>query len=98
MSHYDDLLYRQAVQYIDAHMGEDISVQELAGQLCVSPSTLFRMFHRKTGMGSHRYIKRRKMEKAVSLLKSGLSVGETAQTLGYNRTDKVSASSLSVRC
>ena len=84
MSYYEEQLYHQAVQYIDAHIGDDLGVQQLAKQLCVSSSTLFRMFRRKTGLGPHRYIKRRKMEKALSLLKEGLGVGETAERLGYH--------------
>ena len=84
MSYCDETLYGQAVQYIDQHIGEDICVQQMARQLCVSASTLYRVFQRCAGMGAHRFIRRRKMEKALALLKEGCSVTRTAELLGYS--------------
>ena len=84
MSYCDETLYSQAVQYVEQHIGEDICVQQMARQLCVSASTLYRVFRRCAGMGAHRFIRRQKMEMAMSLLKSGRSVRETAEFLGYS--------------
>jgi len=83
VGYYREQLYQQAVQYIDTHIGEDIGVQQMAKRLCVSSSTLFRMFRQCAGVGTHHFIRRRKMEHAMSLLKNGCGVAQTAELLGF---------------
>lgn len=79
----DEEIFREATEMIEANLYTTITTQMLAQRLNVSTSTLFRSFQKYTSMGTHRYIRRRKMEKATELLQQGCSVAQTAERLGF---------------
>ena len=73
----------QIKEYIDAHSHARITLDHLAELVGKSPSFLTHHFRQELGMSLSEYIKKRKMEKAVALLESGMQVGHVAQRLGY---------------
>jgi AraC family transcriptional regulator len=60
---------QQAVEYIQAHLGEDLSLAEIANQLGMSQYYFCRLFKRSTGMSPHQYLIRQRVEQAKYLLK-----------------------------
>ena len=80
----DDLV-RRALEYVRSHIYTDISQEDTANHLYVSPSYLSRIFRKQTGESYVQHVTRLKMEKAIELLKDpqyrAYQVGEM---LGYN--------------
>ena len=80
----DDLV-RRALEYVRSHIYTDISQEDTANHLYVSPSYLSRIFRKQTGESYVQHVTRLKMEKAIELLKApqyrAYQVGEM---LGYN--------------
>jgi AraC-like DNA-binding protein len=59
---------RRVVDYIEAHLDDALSVTEMASIACLSPFHFSRCFKRSTGMGLHRYVVARRIERAQRLL------------------------------
>jgi AraC-like DNA-binding protein len=73
-----------AVSYIDAHLAEELSVRELAGQCYVSADHLTRLFKKKFGMTVSEYIQDKRFRLAGDLLANGnLSVSAVSNTVGF---------------
>jgi len=71
--------------YIDANIGADLSLSELAKKCFYNPSYLSRTFKEHYGMTLTEYINRKKLELAEDLSKDGLlSLGEIAQRAGFS--------------
>ena len=81
----EDQRIRQAKDYIAAHYMEEIPLQVLAGQACMSSEAFSRFFHRKTGRTPNRYIIDYRLGIAVRLLlTTKLSVSEIGFSCGFN--------------
>jgi AraC family transcriptional regulator len=75
---------RRIVDYIESHLGEVLTLDTLAGIACLSPHHLSRSFRRATGVGLHRYVVQRRIERAKHLvLESELSMAEIAWMVGF---------------
>ena len=74
----------QAKQFIERNFDKKISLEDVAGQLCLSPKYLSRIFKENTGKGFNEYRISVKIQKACELLKdSDHTVTEIASRLGY---------------
>lgn len=60
----------QIIQYLHAHIGEKINMSEIAEKLFMSPSSLSRFFHKKTGVYFNQYLKNIRLQKAAEALKN----------------------------
>jgi AraC family transcriptional regulator len=60
----------RVTEYIEAHLGEDLSLLALAAQAGVSRVHFVRQFRRLTGLAPHQYVLRRRAERAAALLQS----------------------------
>ncbi len=69
---------------IDENLENDISLDFLSDQFSMRPDALSRLFKQMMGKGYTEYIKEKKMERALELLKEDQSVKDIAQRLGYN--------------
>lgn len=67
---------RQVTQYISDHIGENITLAEVAAQAEMNQYHFARTFKRATGVAPHQYIVQRRVELARQLL------GETELPLG----------------
>ena len=66
------------------HPEREFSRREMAEKLCVSASTLQRLFRARTGFSPHDYLMRLRLKKAATLLlESELTVGEVANETGF---------------
>lgn len=59
----------QAIDYIQAHLGEDLSLSDLANELEMSQYYFCRLFKRSTGISPHQYLIQQRVERAKHLLK-----------------------------
>ena len=70
---------RRVLEYVDAHLEQEITLHALARESGTSPFHFARMFKRRTGLAPHQFIVRRRMERARSLLSDGdLSILEVS--------------------
>ena len=80
----------QALRYIDNNVEDVENIQQVANQLKYNPTYLSRIFSEQIGVTLSDYIKVKKVERAKEILKSGVSVDEVAQRLGYSTTQSFS--------
>lgn len=72
-------------KYINRNIGSMCTVNEVADSLYMSPKYIGAVFKKRTGEGILQYQKRKKMEKALAMLKGEqYLVKEVAQYLGYD--------------
>lgn len=75
----------QALQYIDEHYTESISLQQVADWVCVSRNYFSEMFKRVTGQNFIDYLIALRLKRAKELLRnSSLRVYEVAEQSGFN--------------
>lgn len=74
-----------AIEYAEAHMGEALSVAELAGVACLSTGHFARAFKATMGEAVWAYVQRRRGERAMEMLKStSLAIADIAFSLGFS--------------
>ncbi len=70
---YDDGLPKdtlnQAIDYIHAHLGENLSLADMAATLHISQYHFCRLFKQSTGMSPHRYLMQQRLDRAKQLLR-----------------------------
>jgi AraC family transcriptional regulator len=70
--------------YMQAHLSEDLAVEELAALVNVSKFHFIRIFARTTGLTPHRYLRRMRLQAGADLLRtSSYSVAQIAFRCGY---------------
>ncbi len=78
----------QAIDYIQAHFSEKISLEEIAGAANISPTYLSGIFHKCMGRSIWDYVTEMRVNRALYLLKASpkLSVLDIALQCGFNNT------------
>ena len=61
-------IMRRVQDYIDAHIGENISLQHLADLACMSPGHFLRSFRVASGMTPYQYVLEQRLQNARSML------------------------------
>ena len=80
---FDESL-EKVVEYIEANLSSDLSIATISRRTNVSKSVLYRGFHSAFGMTVGEYIKTRRIEYSIALMRSGsISVEELAQRSGF---------------
>ncbi|WP_299568447.1 AraC family transcriptional regulator [uncultured Pedobacter sp.] len=70
--------------YINEHLQEPLSINELAKKFNLSPSTMRKQFYRQYQISLYKFIQKKRMERAVELLKSGkYSIAEVGSEIGF---------------
>jgi len=78
---------RKAIDYIDEHLAESVSLATLAQLACLSPSYFCRAFRQSFGIPPQRYKSTQRIERAkVLLAQPGSSVTDVGLTLGFSDT------------
>lgn len=70
--------------FVDAHMGEAISLDDIAGALFISKYHMSHVFKRETGLSVGEAVLRRKVEHAEALLASGTPAHRVCELVGFN--------------
>ncbi|OHV85120.1 hypothetical protein LCM4573_04375 [Rhizobium sp. LCM 4573] len=87
-----DLRLHRALQYIEDHLAEDISLADLAAAAAMSPFHFSRCFKAQTGLAPYAFVVTRRMEKAKELLRATrLPIAEIAWRVGYMNSAKFAA-------
>lgn len=75
---------RQVQDYIWAHLGQPITLTELAGVACLSAYHFCRVFRHSTSLSPNQYVIQQRLARARQLLRGGqLSVAQVATEVGY---------------
>ena len=75
---------RRVLDFIEARLTDDISLDDLAREACLSPYHFSRLFHEATGRPPHRYLSERRVQEAQRMLRSkGSSITEIALDTGF---------------
>lgn len=75
---------RKAIDYIDMHLAEDLSLCNIAAELKISPYHFAKMFKNTTGIPPHRFVTRKRVERAKQLLSERyLKIVDVALAVGF---------------
>jgi two-component system response regulator YesN len=74
----------RAKEMVDRLYHQELSLEELARAVAVSPFYLSRLFREELGVCFSEYLTRLRLEKGLTLLAGGLSVKECSFAVGYN--------------
>jgi AraC family transcriptional regulator len=75
---------RRVLAYIEEHLNESISLEDLAQVAEISPNYLIALFRQSMGMTPHKYVIQMRVERARALLKQKqLTLLEIAQHCGF---------------
>lgn len=75
---------RTVIEYIHAHISDDIAIEQLAGLVNLSVAHFSRMFKRSAGMPPHQYVLRCRITRAKQLLVSrSINLAEVAAMAGF---------------
>lgn len=81
----NDKIFDAAKTYIEKHLNEDISIEQLCKELQIGRTKLYDIFRNELKMGISKYILRQRMHKAKKLLKTtDLSISEIAYNVGFS--------------
>lgn len=80
----DEVVIQKAKQYIVEHCQDDISLDEVAESVFLTPVYFSRFFKEKTGENFSKFLTRMRMEKAIDLFRHGKhKIYEVAKLVGY---------------
>lgn len=71
------------LQYIAAHCGENVTIEQLAGRTAMHPKHFARRFREKMGMPPGQYIASVRLERAISLLGEGMPLADISEKIGF---------------
>ena len=75
---------KRVLEYVDAHLGENITLADLAQNSNLSLYYFATLFKKSTGLSPHRYILHRRVSRAQQLLQNtDLSVLDVSLDLGF---------------
>ncbi|WP_270716522.1 AraC family transcriptional regulator [Mycolicibacterium sp. BiH015] len=73
-----------ALDYIAAHLGDPLTVEKLAAQVCLSPSAFTRAFRDATGRSPYQFVKEARLDRARHMLDDGrIGIAHVAHSVGY---------------
>lgn len=78
-----DRKIEEILQYIAAHLGEELSVERLAKRFYLSRYYLMHRFKEVTGYTLHQYIRQKRLLYAAELIRSGVPVMKAAEQAGF---------------
>jgi AraC family transcriptional regulator len=75
---------RRVWDYVEAHLGDHLTLNDLAGVACLSPYHFRRSFKQAVGVGPPRYVIQRRLERAKTLMRrTSEPLAEIAQEVGF---------------
>ncbi|XGV97691.1 MAG: helix-turn-helix domain-containing protein [Leptolyngbya sp. BL-A-14] len=78
-------ILRRVMDYIQAHLAEDLSLESMATVAAMSAYHFSRLFKQATGLAPHQYLITCRIERAKSLLKQGdLTIAQIARIVGFS--------------
>ncbi len=82
---------RRLLEYIDANLGGDLSLEAMAAEVDISPCYLSHVFKDALGQSPHQYVLGRRVERAKGMLRdTALPIAEVALTAGFSSQSHLS--------
>jgi AraC-like DNA-binding protein len=82
---------QESLAFIEQHIYKSISLDEMATHVFLSTRSFYRLFKKYTGESPAKYLEKKKMEKALELLRMpGSGINTIAYTLGYKNYETFS--------
>ncbi len=83
---------RAVLEYIDAHLGDDLSIEQLAALAGIGRHYFRKLFRISTGVTVHEYVLQARISRAIYLLQRGeLSIVEVALLVGFSSQSHLTA-------
>ncbi|GAB4463820.1 MAG: hypothetical protein OHK0029_33080 [Armatimonadaceae bacterium] len=75
----------QALEYIQENLGTDLSLNDIAGVACLSPTHFCRLFRQTLGVSPHQYVLNQRVDRAMRLIasRSDMTITEIASAVGF---------------
>lgn len=84
-------LYSQIIEYMEKNIEKNLTVSFLADKFNISEPGIKKIFKKYSGIGVKTYFNNLKMNEALVLLQSGMSVTEVSLSLGFSDPNYFSA-------
>ena len=79
------VIKRRVFDYVDANLDAALTIEDLAAVSGLSPYHFARMFRKSVGEAPHKFVLRRRIELAMTMLRSGqYAVAEIAHATGFS--------------
>lgn len=75
---------QKLLDYINTNIGGDLSIETLAARFYMSRYHLMHKFKQQTGYSVHSYIQQKRLIKADSLIRSGITAAQASEHCGFN--------------
>ena len=75
---------KRAIEYVDLHITEKLSLESIAQALFISRSSLCHIFSERMQISPKQYIIQKKMAYANMLIENGASMTQAARAIGYD--------------
>ncbi len=76
---------QQAIEYIHAHLDQDLSLAELASIVNISPTYFASLFKQSMGIAPHQYVIQQRVEAAKLMLsRTDLAIADIASKVGFS--------------
>jgi AraC family transcriptional regulator len=80
----DERAFARAAAFVASHLGEPISLADIAAAACISRFHFARMFRARTGYSPMAYVMRLRLERAREMLaREDHCIADTAAALGF---------------
>ena len=81
---------KQAIDYINDNLNNDITISDIANQVNISPYYFSRLFRKSTGFSPYRYVIQQRIAKAKQLIKqTGMTLADIALNCGFSSQTKM---------
>ena len=78
---------KKALRYIDAHLSDDLRLEDVASHVYLSPYYFSKLFKKYNGIGFNAWVNQQRMASARELLShSDWSISSIARNLGFSQT------------
>jgi AraC family transcriptional regulator len=85
---------QQSTDYIHAHLDRELSLEQIAAVINISPTYFASLFKHATGISPHQYVIRQRVKQARSLLsKTDLAIADIALQVGFSSQSHYSKTS-----
>ena len=81
--HFEHRLYQQLTEYIEEHMDEDLSLENLAKKFFVSKYHIAHVFKDNIGMSIHQYITKKRLNLCKDAISGKMSITDAYQMFGF---------------
>ncbi len=86
--HHADSVVRKTCAYVVEHVEQDIRMEYISNEVCISKDYIGKLFKQKTGCNFNDFVTKVKMEHAKYLISTGeLKNYEVSEKLGYSKPD-----------